>query len=102
VHELCHFGVSGSAEMGKIIWLTGSLAAPVRHADQPALLSAASRAGLSEHAVDRTPSDAETLRDRRGSQFGPQLPNLRRIDADRAPLVFAGGLRLGDALAATA
>jgi hypothetical protein len=32
-----------------------------------------------QHTVDPTPSDAETLRDRRGSQLGPQLPDLRRI-----------------------
>ena len=39
------------------------------------------------------------LRDRRGTQLGPQLPDLRRVDADRAALVLARGLRLGDALA---
>ena len=34
---------------------------------------------LCERAVDRTPCDAETLRDRRGTQLGPQLLDLRRI-----------------------
>jgi hypothetical protein len=33
------------------------------------------------------------------TQLGPQLLDLRRVDADGAPFVFAGGLRLGDGLA---
>ena len=49
--------------------------------------------------TDRTPGDAEALRDRGGTQLGPQSLDLRRVDADGAPFVFAGGLRLGDALA---
>ena len=52
-----------------------------------------------QQAIDRTPSDTETLRDRCGTQFGPQLPDLRRVDADGSALVFAGSLRFGDALA---
>jgi hypothetical protein len=53
---------------------------------------------LCERSVDRARGNAETLRDRRGTQLGPQLPDLCRIDADRAAFVFTGGLRLGDAL----
>jgi hypothetical protein len=34
---------------------------------------------LCERAVDRNPGDAETLRDRGGTQLGPQLPDLRRV-----------------------
>jgi hypothetical protein len=41
---------------------------------------------LSERAVDRAPGNAETLRDRSGTQRGPQLLDVRRIDADRAAL----------------
>ena len=52
-----------------------------------------------QRSVDRTPSDAETLRDRRGPQLGPQSPDLRRVDADRAPFVLPRSVRLGDALA---
>ena len=52
-----------------------------------------------ERTVDRTPGDAEALRDRRWTQLGPQLLDMRHVDADGAPLVLAGGLRLGDALA---
>jgi hypothetical protein len=43
---------------------------------------------LCEGAVDRTPGDAETLRDRRGPQLGPQLPDLRRVDLMGRPLYF--------------
>ena len=57
------------------------------------------KVALYERAVDRAPRDAEMLRDCSGAQRGPQLPDLRCIDADRASLVLAGGLRLGDALA---
>ena len=32
--------------------------------------------------------------DRRGSQLGAQLPDLRRVDADRVALVFAGAFAL--------
>ena len=35
---------------------------------------------LSERAINRTPGDAETLRDSRGTQLGPQLPDLRHVD----------------------
>src|SRR5271165_7655068 len=57
------------------------------------------KVALCERAVDRTPGDAETLRDRSGTQRGPQLLDLCRINADRAAFVLAGGLRLRDAFA---
>jgi hypothetical protein len=44
------------------------------------------------------PGNAEPLRDRSGTELGPQLPDLRRVDADGAAFVLASGLRLGDAL----
>jgi hypothetical protein len=44
---------------------------------------------LSERAVDRTWGNAETPRDRSGTQRGPQLLELRRLDADGAPAAFA-------------
>jgi hypothetical protein len=52
-----------------------------------------------QHAIHAAPGNAEALRDRSGPQRGPQLPDLRRVDADGAALVLAGGLRLGDTLA---
>ena len=36
----------------------------------------------------RTPGDADTLRDRRGTQLCPQLPDLRRVDLMGRPLYF--------------
>ena len=42
-------------------------------------LQAPSPVALRERAVDRTPGNAETLRDRSGTQRGPQLPDLRRV-----------------------
>jgi len=44
--------------------------------------------------ASRTPDNAETLRDCRGTQRGPQQLDLRYVDADGSTLVFAGGLRL--------
>ena len=54
---------------------------------------------LSERAVDRAPCDAEALRDRRRAKLARQSLDLRRVNADGASFVFAGGLRPGDALA---
>jgi hypothetical protein len=53
---------------------------PVSIDPTPEFLTERTKEGLcAQQAVDRTPSDAETLRDRRRSPFGPQLPDLRRV-----------------------